>query len=141
MLYFALVAMAIGVYIASWPSIAETLTSARPLDRADWLGLGIFCAWVGTFVNRFWSIVWYYLGQPEWLLESDTLGYALWLRMCAAVFHLAAPGAIDEQVPPRRWINIGILVSMQDRPEDSDKWVRAPRSIAALRCHEALGDR
>ena len=108
----ALVAMAIGVCIAYWPSIAAVLMGTRPLDRADWLGLGIFCAWFGTFVNRSWSIVWRYLGRPEWLLESDIVSYALWLGMCAAVFHLAAPGAIDEQVPPRRWINIGILVAV-----------------------------
>jgi hypothetical protein len=63
-------------------------------------------------VNRTWSISWRYLGGPDWLLESDIVSYALWLSACAAVFHLAAPGAIGEMVPPRRWINLGILVAV-----------------------------
>lgn len=27
------------------------------------------------------------------------------------IFHLAAPGAIDYQIPPRRWIMIGTLIA------------------------------
>jgi hypothetical protein len=51
------------------------------------------------------------MGWPDWLIESDIISYALWLSACAAIFHLAAPGAIGEMVP-RRWINIGILVAV-----------------------------
>ena len=109
----ALVALALGVCLAYGPPVIAALTSdKRPMDRADWLGIGIFCSWFAVVVNRTWSISWRYLGRPDWLLESDIVSYALWLSACAAVFHLAAPGAIGEMVPPRRWINIGILVAV-----------------------------
>lgn len=108
----ALVALSIGVCLAYGPPVAAVLIGTRRMDRADWLGIGIFCSWFAVVVNRTWSIVWRYMGRPDWLLESDIVSYALWLSACAAVFHLAAPGAIGELVPPRRWINIGILVAL-----------------------------
>lgn len=40
------------------------------------------------------------------------VSYVLWLSASAAVFHLAAPSAIGEMVPPRRWINFGIFVAV-----------------------------
>lgn len=108
----ALFAVAIGVCLAYGPPVGNILLSGRPFDRADWLGLGIFCSWFSIVVIRAWSISWRYLGKPEWLLESDIVTYALYLQLCAAVFHLAAPGAIGDRVPPRRWINIGIAVAV-----------------------------
>lgn len=110
-LNLALLAGAIGVCLAYGPSVLNTLTTGRAMDRADWLGVGIFCSWFSIVVIRAWSIVWRYLGKPEWLLESDIVSYALYLQLCAVVFHLAAPGAIGDRVPARRWINIGIFVA------------------------------
>lgn len=107
----ALFAVAIGVCLAYGPPVATILLSTRPLDRADWLGLGIFCSWFSIVIIRGWSIVWRALGKPEWLLESDIVTYALYMQLCAAIFHLAAPGALGDRVPPRRWINIGIAVA------------------------------
>jgi hypothetical protein len=108
----ALFAVAIGVCMAYGPPVLDTLWSGRPMDRADWLGIGIFCSWFSIVVIRAWSIAWRYLGKPEWLLESDLVSYALYLQLCAAVFHLAAPGAIGNRVPTRRWINIGTAVAV-----------------------------
>lgn len=34
------------------------------------------------------------------------------VKLGAAIFHLAAPGALGERVTPRRWINIGISVAV-----------------------------
>lgn len=108
----ALFAVAIGVCFAYGPPVLNTLVSGRTMDRADWLGIGIFCSWFSIVIIRAWSIIWRYLGKPEWLLESDIVSYALYLQLCAAVFHLAAPGAIGNRVPPRRWINIGVAVAV-----------------------------
>jgi hypothetical protein len=45
------------------------------------------------------------------LLKSDIVSYALWLSACAADFHLAA-GSDRRDGPPRRWINLGILMAV-----------------------------
>jgi hypothetical protein len=53
------VALAIGVCLAYGPPVIAVLTSEkRPMDRADWLGIGIFCSWFVGVVNRTWSISW-----------------------------------------------------------------------------------
>lgn len=108
----ALFAIAIGVCLAYGPPVAAILLSQRTMDRADWLGVSIFCSWFSIVVIRGWSIAWRWLGKPEWLLESDIVTYALYMQLCAAIFHLAAPGALGDRVPPRRWINIGIGVAV-----------------------------
>lgn len=108
----ALFAVAIGVCLAYGPPVFDSVLGSRYLDRADWLGLGIFCSWFSIVVMRGWSIVWRAVGKPEWLLESDIVTYALYLQLFAAVFHLAAPGALGDRVPPRHWINIGIVVAV-----------------------------
>jgi hypothetical protein len=51
----ALVALAMGVCLAYGPPVIAVLASdKRPMDRADWLGIGIFCSWFAVVVNRTW---------------------------------------------------------------------------------------
>jgi hypothetical protein len=110
-LNFALVALWVGVCVAYYPPVVVILLDDRPLDRADILALGIFCGGFSIVVIRTWSMVWRILGKPEWLLESDIVSYALFTSVIAAVFHLAAPGGLNDRVPPKRWINIGISIA------------------------------
>lgn len=79
-----------------------------PMDRAAYLGLGIFLSWLATLELRTYSMVWRWMGMPEWLSQSDVLTYALFTQLAAAVLHLAAPEAINSRIPTRRWVNIGI---------------------------------
>ncbi|MDB5177500.1 MAG: hypothetical protein JWN75_1168 [Candidatus Saccharibacteria bacterium] len=108
----ALFAIAVGVCLAYGPPVVRILMTEDQMDTADWLGVGIFCSWASIVFIRAWSIVWRSMGKPEWLLESDIVTYALYLQLCAAIFHLAAPGGINSRVPTRRWIDIGITVSV-----------------------------
>ena len=50
--------------------------------------------------------------MPPWMVSTDFTSYFLFMRVCGAVFHLAAPAAIDNHIPPRRWIMIGILIAL-----------------------------
>jgi hypothetical protein len=84
----ALVALAIGVCLAYGPPVIAVLVGKRKMDRADWLGIGIFRSWSAVVVNRMWSIVWRYMGRPDWLLESDIVSYALWLRARARPYFI-----------------------------------------------------
>ena len=103
--------LAIWVVVAFCPVVFDVLLTVRPLDRADYLGLGIFLGWSSTIWLRLYSIVWRWFEQPAWLTDSDILNYGLFLQFCAAALHLAAPDAINNRVPPRRWIKIGAVAA------------------------------
>jgi hypothetical protein len=105
-------ASAAGVCLAYSPAVWDAMTAARSMDRSDWLCMGVFVSWFSIVVARSWSIIWRVLGRPPWLLDSDLISYSLYMAIWAAIFHLAAPGGIDDRVPPQRWINIGIAVSI-----------------------------
>jgi len=104
--------LAVGVVVAYAPVVFNSIFSDRPLDRADWLGIGIFLSWFATIELRTYSIIWRWMDQPLWLTQSEILSYALFCQTTAAIFHLAAPGAINNRIPTRRWINIGIAVTL-----------------------------
>jgi hypothetical protein len=107
-----LFAAAVGVCFAYAPAVYDAMTAERELDRADWLSMGVFVGFFAIVLLRSWSILWRFLGKPEWLLNSDFVSYSLYMSLWAAIFHLAAPGAISDRVPARRWINIGIAVTI-----------------------------
>lgn len=107
-----LFAAAVGVCFAYAPAVYDALVADRDLDRADWLSMGVFVSWAAIVLIRAWSIFWRFLGKPDALVNSDIIAYSLYMSLWAAVFHLAAPGAISDRVPARRWINIGIAVTV-----------------------------
>ncbi len=55
-------------------------------------------------------MAWRAMGQPEWLANTDFTSYMLFVIGAGALFHLLAPGALDEDVPPKRWIKIGAWI-------------------------------
>lgn len=105
-------AVAVMVVIAYAPVVIDIFTNERPIDRSDWLGLGVFLSWQSTIMLRLYSIAWRWMGQPDWLTDSDILSYGLFVQFSAGILHLAAPGALNARVPTRRWINIGIWVGV-----------------------------
>ena len=111
-LRMTLFAAAFGVCIAYLPAVIDAFTADRDLDRADWLCMGVFVSWAAVIVISAWSVLWRVLGKPTWLLDSDVIAYSLYMSLWAAAFHLAAPGSVKDRVPPRRWINIGIAVTV-----------------------------
>ena len=102
-------ALATWVVVAFFPVVFDVLFTNRPIDRADYLGMGIFLGWSSTIWLRSYSIVWRWFEQPPWLTDSDILSYGLFLQSCAAILHIAAPDAIGNRVPARRWIKIGAV--------------------------------
>ncbi len=105
-------AVAVMVVIAYAPIVIDIFTNERTLGRSDWLGLGVWLSWSSTILLRLYSIAWKWMGQPDWLTDSDILSYGLFVQFSAGVLHLAAPGALNARVPTRRWINIGIFVGV-----------------------------
>ena len=106
------IALSVAVCIAFLPSALEAVFQDRPADKAVFLTLGIFCGWEGNSLRSGWSMAWRALGMPDWFANTDITSSILFVIGAGALFHLLAPGALDEQIPPKRWIKIGAWVGV-----------------------------
>ena len=104
------IALSVAVCIAFLPSACDAMFGRGPADKAVFLTLGIFCGWEGNALRSGWSMAWRALGMPTWLADTDITSYILFVIGGGALYHLLAPGALNESVPPRRWIKIGAWV-------------------------------
>ena len=105
-------ALSAGVCVAFLPSVFAIFFKPTRLDRGDYLSFGIWLTWFAVIMQATGSIIWRSKGMPIWMADTDFTSYFLFMRVCGAVLHLAAPGAIDNQIPPRRWIMIGIIIAV-----------------------------
>jgi hypothetical protein len=108
----AMGSLACGVCVAYFPTIRNFLGSYRKIDRADLLALGIFFAWFAIVLRTGWAIAWRYNGYNLDWTDSYFQSYYIFLSICAAIFHLAAPGAIESRIPTIEWVKIGLLVAI-----------------------------
>ena len=104
------IALSVAVCVAFLPSAADAIFGDQPADKAVFLTLGIFCGWEGNSLRSGWSMAWRALGMPEWFANTDITSYILFVIGAGALFHLLAPGALDEDVPAKRWIKIGAWI-------------------------------
>ena len=104
------IALSVAVCIAFLPSAADAIFADRPADKAVFLTLGIFCGWEGQSLRSGWSMAWRALGMPDWFANTDITSYILFVIGAGALFHMLAPGVLDEEIPPKRWIKIGAWV-------------------------------
>lgn len=110
-LNIVVVALATNVCVAFAPNVVDAIFSKRAADKADYISIGIFSAWFSIILGACLSLVYRYLGEPRWLVDTDFTSYRNFMLACAAVFHLAAPGSIKDRVPPIRWVRIGSIVA------------------------------
>ena len=108
----AVVALAAGVCVAFAPSVIRFFAGRGWMDRGDALSLGIFTTWFAALLNGGWSLTWRWLGQPAWLANNDFVSYFRYMLVCGAILHLDAPGAIEDRIPPARWVKIGGTVAL-----------------------------
>jgi len=104
------IALSVAVCIAFLPSVLEAVFSDEPADKAVFLTLGVFCGWEGNSLRSAWSMAWRALGEPRWFADTDVTSYILFVVGCGAFYHLISPGALDQGIPRRRWLNIGAWV-------------------------------
>ena len=104
--------LSVGVCVAFIPAMLAIFFKPHALERGDYLSLGIWITWFAVIMQAAWSIAWRARGMPLWMASTDFTSYFLFTRVCGAIFHLAAPAAINDQIPPRRWIMIGILIAV-----------------------------
>ena len=103
--------MSTGVLVAYMPPVLKILHDPQPLQRSDYLSFGIVWSWLGAACSGVWWVAYQLMGRPSGMSNNDFVALTIFLSCIGALFHLAAPGALDRRVPPLRWVVIGGLVA------------------------------
>jgi hypothetical protein len=105
------VAMSIAVIIAYWEGVHEALTT-RSRDAGHILLLGVVCGWGGLFARQAAMWLWRWAGEPAWVINHKAFGFISVLVISAGALHLSARGAINNQIPRRNFVILGITVAV-----------------------------
>ena len=105
------IALSVAVCIAFLPSALEAIFDDRP-GRQGGVPHPRHLLRMGraTSLRAGWSMAWRALGMPDWFANTDITSYILFVIGAGALFHMLAPGVLDEEIPPKRWIKIGAWV-------------------------------
>ena len=104
-------ALALGICIAFAPGFLLFFTRSGPVDRFEALTMGIQASWTARCLVGIYGFCWRLRGQPIEAINNSTFAWFSFLTILGAVMHLAAPGAIKDHIPSRRWVDIGALVA------------------------------
>ncbi|WP_073051397.1 hypothetical protein [Kaistia soli] len=104
-----LLGVSTAVMISYAPEAIRAATHARP-DKTDQLILGIVVTWLATILFRGWGIWSRATGFPEWMRYSPMFGFMIFLFILGGVLHITAPNTIDDRVPRRAWMRVGLAI-------------------------------
>lgn len=106
------VAVAVAVVVAFLPEMGRIIFTNDPMNRPSWLAYGIWVSWMAVVYRSFESLAWRIMGQPSWLINSDLTSAYLFMGTVGAISHIVKPGGLNERVPPREWIRIGVIIGL-----------------------------
>lgn len=106
-----LMAVTLSVLMAYTPGMLQSLITGD-MGAGERLVIGIWIAWFGDMLLRFWSISMRGLERPEWMLTSDIVTFLIFIKLMGATLLLASPGSDNGKVPARNWISLGIAFSL-----------------------------
>lgn len=105
------ICVAVAVVVSYTPVFWSSITARRTIwDSGSLLACGIWIGWFSVIMNRIFTYTWQFLGKPTWMFESDIRSYYLALLILAGLFHLTGPEAINNSIPPRHWVKLGLLL-------------------------------
>lgn len=106
-----IVALAAGVAIG-FARAARDVSKVPPsqFQPGDVLIVGIFLCWTGIFIV-FCSLWSYRITDDPWYLTNSIGALGRWLIVIGGCFHLAAAGAIDNRIPRRAYMRVGMAVA------------------------------
>ena len=109
-LNIAQAATATAVVVAFTPEVARILWSRTPMNRGSWMAYGIWVSWGFVIYRTVLSLVWRFLGQPTTLVNSDWVSVGFYGGVIGAICHIIKPGELNERVPTKEVIRIGLLL-------------------------------
>jgi len=77
--------------------------------RAAILATGVVLVVLAVGLSRAWSIV-YRVTHWWWMMDSHWLGYFSVIALWGYVHHVISPDAIEEGIPGRSWIRVGLAL-------------------------------
>jgi hypothetical protein len=104
-----LTGLSLGVVVAYAPAGWSALRSVKP-RQGELLALGIFLAWLGTFIVRVIGMLRYGLNDPSFF-GTDFSTASAFLIGLAAICHLMAPEAIDGWLPKKAGVISGAWIA------------------------------
>lgn len=99
-----------AVVTAFTPEVWRVMTGTRGMSRGSWMAYGIWMGWGAVVWRTGESLIWRAIGQPAWLINSDVTSAYLYFGCIAAAAHIIRPGELDERIPARETIRIGVIV-------------------------------
>lgn len=102
--------LAIAVVTAFSPEVWRILVRQRPMTRGSWMAYGIWVGWGAVVWRTAESLIWRFLGQPPWLVNSDVTSAYLYMGCVGALAHIVRPGELDERIPAPEQIRIGLII-------------------------------
>jgi hypothetical protein len=106
------IAVSAGITAAYTPGAMDFVLSDEEIEPGDWLGYGIVLTWLASLMITMFNIVWIAHGQPISWVNTDFVNFMYFLSTGGGVCHLFAPGALKQQIPTRRWIQVGVAVAV-----------------------------
>lgn len=103
--------VAATVVVYYLPTVIPTIIRGRG-TREECLILGIVLAWSSTGAVRLWSSVYRVLDRPAWMYENAVFGFLLLAGIVGGVMHLTALHVVDGRVPPRRWLDVAVILGL-----------------------------
>jgi hypothetical protein len=101
----------VAVAIVYAPGVAQIIRE-RASSMGDILNVGIFLSAISVSSTRGWAAFYRILGRPSWMFENPIFGGLIAIGIAAAILHLMAPGAINDRVPKRGWIRVGVAIGI-----------------------------
>lgn len=105
------ICVAVAVVVSYTPVFWGAITAQRlAWDSGNLLACGIWLGWLSVILNRIFTYTWQFLDKPAWMFENDIRSYYIALLILAGMFHLTGPEAINNSIPPRHWVKLGLLL-------------------------------
>jgi hypothetical protein len=104
------VAIAVSVVVAFTPEVFRILTSRTAMNRGSWMAYGIWMSWGSVIYRTVISLTWRFMGQPAWIVNSDLVSWGFFWGIVGAACHIIKPGELNERVPTRELIRIGLIL-------------------------------
>lgn len=104
------VSLAAAVVITYSRECFDVLFGRQPMNRGSWIAYGIWWGWASVAYAGLQTLVWRLLGQPMWIVNSDISSLGIFMACIGAVGHIAKPGDINDELPRREQIRIGLII-------------------------------
>jgi hypothetical protein len=106
-----LIAAGFGVSVAYAPYAIQALRAKFP-SQGEILALGIWLAWIAIAAERVYSLVGRAMGKDIVFFNTSLHTAFIYVTLLGGVCHLIAPEAVEDRLPRKAWIRMGIIVAI-----------------------------